>query len=44
MRAKKQVTIDADHGGERDGAAVLYLRDHGVSKGSVIGMELDLLP
>ena len=44
--AKKQVTIDADHlEEERDAERlVLYLRDHGVIKGSVIGMELDLLP
>ncbi len=44
--AKKQVTIGADHlEEERDAERlVLYLRDHGVIKGSVIGMELDVLP
>jgi Xaa-Pro aminopeptidase len=44
--AKNQVTIGADHmEEERDGERlVLYLRDRGVDKGSVIGMELDLLP
>ena len=44
--AKRQVTIGADQlEEERDaGRLVLYLRDHGVIKGSVIGMELDVLP
>jgi len=44
--AKNQVTIGADHlEEERDAERiVLYLRDHGVIKGSVIGMELDILP
>jgi Xaa-Pro aminopeptidase len=44
--AKRQVTIGADQlEEERDAERlVLYLRDHGVAKGSIIGMELDVLP
>jgi Xaa-Pro aminopeptidase len=44
--AKRQVTIGADHlEEERDAERlVLYLCDHGVAKGSIIGMELDVLP
>lgn len=44
--AKSQVTIGADQLEEEQdaGRLVLYLRDHGVAKGSLIGMELDVLP
>ena len=44
--AKRQVTIGADQlEEERDADRLaLYLLDHGVAKGSIIGMELDVLP
>jgi Xaa-Pro dipeptidase len=44
--ARNQVTIGADHlEEERDAKRLVqYLRDHGVVKGSAVGMELDVLP
>ena len=44
--AKRQVTIGTDRlEEERDAERLVpYLRDHGVAQGSIIGMELDVLP